>query len=77
MAKKNLKPVRSLKELGELVGFDPEYQTIAIMAAKNLGGKPGSWRAAIGFLEACAVEAGEGRVMQAINFCIASSKIHS
>ena len=74
MVLKNLKPVRSLKELGELATFDPDYQTIAIGAARDLGSRPSSWHDAIKLLEACAAETGEGKVMQAVNYCIASRK---
>ena len=77
MAPKSLKPVRSLEKLGELVTFDPEYQIIAIGAARDLGGSPSSWHDAIKFLEACAEQTGEGKVMQAVNYCIASKKNRS
>jgi hypothetical protein len=76
MVNKSLKPLRSLKELGELVAFDPEFQNIAIGAARNLSGRPSSWHDAIKFLEACAAKTGEGKVMQAVNYCIASKKNH-
>ena len=73
---KNLKSLRSLKELGELVTFDPEYQTIAIGAARDLGGRPSSWHDAVRLLETYAASKGEGKVMQAVNHCIASKKNH-
>lgn len=76
MAKKDLRRLRSLKELGELVTFDPEYQTIAIGAARDLGGRPSSWHDAVRILEENAAKAGEGKVMQAVNYCIASKKEH-
>jgi hypothetical protein len=76
MVQKNLRPLRSLKELGEMVTFDPEYQTIAIGAARDLGGRPSSWHDAIRLLGAYAAQTGEGKVMQAVNHCIASKKNH-
>ena len=76
MAKKDLRPLRSLKELGELVTFDPDYQTIAIGAARDLGDRPSSWHDAIRLLEKRVAETGEGKVMQAVNYCIASRKGH-
>ncbi len=77
MVNTNLKSLSSLKELGELVVFDPEFQNIAIGAARDLRGRPSSWHDAIKFLEACAEETGEAKVMQAVNYCIASKKNHS
>jgi len=76
MDKKNLKSLRSLKELEEQATFDPGYQTIAIGAARDLGGRPSSWHDAIRLLEARAAETSEGKVMQAVNHCIASQKSH-
>ena len=76
MAKKDLKPLGSLKQLGELVTFDPEYQAVAIGAARDLGDRPSSWHDAIRLLEKRAAETTEGKVMQAVNFCIASRKGH-
>jgi len=77
MDKNNLKPLRSLSELRELVAFAPEYQTIAIGAARDLGGRPSSWHDAIRLLEERAAKTSEGKVMQAVNHCIASNKNHS
>jgi hypothetical protein len=76
MDKKNLKPLRSLKELGEQATFDPGYQTIAIGAARDLGDRPSSWHDAIRLLEARAAETSEGKVMQAVNYCIAANNKH-
>ncbi len=73
---KDLKPLRSLKQLGEMVAFDPDYQTIAIGAARDLGDRPSSWHDAIRLLEARASKTGEGKVMQAVNHCIAAKKSH-
>ena len=77
MVNTNLKPLRSLKELGELVVFDPEFQNIAIGAARDLGGRPSSWHDAIKFLEAYAEETGEEKTIQVVNYCIASKKNRS
>ena len=76
MPKKDLKPLSSLKELGELVTFDPEYQTVAIGAARDLGDRPSSWHDAIRLLEERAAKTSEGKVMQAVNYCISSQKSH-
>jgi hypothetical protein len=76
MAVKDLKPLQSLKQLAELVTFDPEYQTVAIGAARDLGDRPSSWHDAIRLLEKRVAEMGEGKVMQAVNYCIASRKSH-
>ncbi len=76
MPKSNLKPVRSLKELLELVMLDPEYQAIAIIAARDLGDRPSSWHDAVNLLGARAAHMGEGRVLQAVNYGIASRKRH-
>jgi hypothetical protein len=74
MVQKKLKPVRSLKELMELVMIDPRYETIVIGAARDLGGRPSAWHDAINFLGACAAETSEGKVMQAVNHNIASRR---
>jgi hypothetical protein len=76
MAVKDLKPLQSLKQLAELVTFDPEYQTVAIGAARDLGDRPSSWHDAIRLLEKRVAETGEGKVMQAVNYCIASRRAH-
>ena len=73
---KDLKPLQTLKQLGELVTFDPDYQTVAIGAARDLGDRPSSWHDAIRLLEARASKTGEGKVMQAVNYCIAAKKGH-
>jgi hypothetical protein len=76
MAKKDLKSLQSLKQLAELVTFDPEYQTVAIGAARDLGDRPSSWHDAIRLLEKRVAETSEGKVMQAVNYCIASKRSH-
>ena len=73
---KDLKPLRTLRQLGELVAFDPDYQTVAIGAARDLGDRPSSWHDAIRLLEARAAKSSEGKVMQAVNHCIAAKKDH-
>ena len=65
-----MKPVTSINELRNLAHTDQQYEQLAIIAAKNLGGDPiVNLTQAIDWLFVNAMETDEEGVVEEINFC--------
>ena len=65
-----MKKITSIGDLHSRAIKDPKYSTLAIMAARNLGGPASSLDEAINILTLNAMKTSEAGVVGDINFCI-------